>query len=132
MENLLEEATVKTIIKNANSFSATGPSRLRYSHLQAALCDGLVEDLAEFATVVVSSLVWPQVFWTFHTSASLSALGRKRETSDVLRRGIGSVFCRQYGTKLADYFQPRGQYGVAVLGGVEIITFTVTLGFGEG
>ena len=83
MENLLEEATVKTTIKNANSFNSTGPSRLRYSHLQAALCDELAEELAAFATLVVSSLVLPQVFWTFHTSASLSALGRKRETSGV-------------------------------------------------
>ena len=30
------------------------------------------------------------------------------------------------------YFQPWGQYGVAVSGGVEIMAFTATLGFEEG
>ena len=51
---------------------------------------------------------------------------------DVLRRVVGAVLCRQYGRKLADYLQPRGQYGVAVSGGVEIMAFTSTLGFEEG
>ena len=135
MENLFEEATVKAVIKKANPQSAAGPSGLRYSHLQAALCDELVEDLAAFATLVFSSRVLPQVFWTLHTSANLSALGQKARPvacGDVLRRVIGAVFCRRYGRKLADYFQPWGQYGVAVSGGVEIMAFTATLGFEEG
>ena len=51
---------------------------------------------------------------------------------DVLRRVIGTVFCRRYGRKLSDYFQPWGQYGVAVSGGVEIMALTVTIGFEEG
>ena len=135
MENLFEEATVKAVIKKANPQSAAGPSGLRYSHLQAALCDELVEDLAAFATLVFSSRVLPQVFWTLHTSANLSTLGQKARPvacGDVLRRVIGAVFCRRYGRKLADYFQPWGQYGVAVSGGVEIMAFTATLGFEEG
>ena len=134
MENLFEEATVKAAIKKANSQSAAGPSGLRYNHLQATLCDELVEDLAAFATLVFSSRVLPQVFWTLHTSANLSALGQKARPlacGDVLRRVIGAVFCRRYGRKLADYFQPWGQYGVAVSGGVEIMAFTATLGFEE-
>ena len=109
MENLFEEATVKAVIKKANPPSAAGPSGLRYSHLQAALCDELVEDLAAFATLVCSSRVLPQVFWTLHTSANLSALGQKARPvayGDVLRRVIGAVFFRRYGRKLADYFQP--------------------------
>ena len=132
MENLFEEATVKAVIKKANPQSAAGPSGLRYSHLQAALCDELVEDLAAF---VFSSRLLPQVFWTLHTSANLSALGQKAipvACGDVLRRVIGAVFCRRYGRKLADYFQPWGHYGVAVSGGVEIMAFTATLGFEEG
>ena len=111
-----------------------GPSGLRYSHLQAALCDELVEDLAAFATLVFSSRVLPHVFWTLHTSANLSALGQKARPvacGDVVRRVIGAVFCRRYGRKLADYFQPWGQYGVAVSGGIEIMAFTATLGFEE-
>ena len=137
MENLFEEATVKAVIKKANPQSAAGPSGLRYSHLQAALCDELVEDLAAFATLVFSSRVLPQVLWTLHTSANLSALGQKARPvacGDVLRRVIGAVFCRRYGRKLADYFQPWGQYGVAVSGGVEIVAvaFTAALGFEEG
>ena len=135
MENLFEEATVKAVIKKANPQSAAGPSGLRYSHLQAALCDELVEYLAAFATLVFSSRVLPQAFWTLHTSANLSALGQKARPvacGDVLRRVIGAVFCRRYGKKPADYFQPWGQYGVAVSGGVEIMAFTATLGFEEG
>ena len=135
MENLFEEATVKAVIKKANPQSAAGPSGLRYSHLQAALCDELVEDLAAFATLVFSSRVLPQVFWKLHTSANLSALGqnaRRVACGDVLRRVIGAVFCRRYGRKLADYFQPWGQYGVAVSVGVAIMAFTATLGFEEG
>ena len=132
MENLFEEATVKAFMKKVNLQSAAGPSGLRYSHLQAALCDELVEGLAAFATLVFSSRVLPQVFWTLHTSANLSALGQKARPvacSDVLRKVIGAVFYRRYGRKLADYFQPWGQYGVAVSGGVDIMAFIVTLGF---
>ena len=36
-----------------------------------------------------------------------------------------------YGRKLANYFQPRGQYGVASSGGVEMTALTATLGFEE-
>ena len=109
MENLFEEATVKAVIKKANPQSPAGPSGLRYSHLQAALCNELVEDLAAFATLVFSSRALPQVFWTLHTSANLSVLGQKARPvacSDVLRRVIGAVFCRRCGRKLADYLQP--------------------------
>ena len=49
----------------------------------------------------------------------------------VLRRVIDAVFCRRYGRKLKDYFQPWGQYGIAVSGGVEIMALTATLGFEE-
>ena len=51
---------------------------------------------------------------------------------DVLRRVIGAVFYRRYGRKLANYFQPWGQYGVTVSGGVERMALTETLGFEEG
>ena len=135
MENLIEEATVKAVIKKANPQSAAGPSGLRYSHLQAVLCDELVEDLPAFATLGFSSRVLLHVFWTLHTSATVSALGQKGRPvacGNVLRRVIGAVSCRRYGRKLADYFQPWGQYGVAVSGGVEIMAFTATLGFEEG
>ena len=136
MENLFEEATVKAVIKKSTPQGAAGPSGLRYSHLQPALCDELVEDLAAFAMFVFSSRILPQVFWTLHTtSANLSVLGQKARPvacGDVLRRVIGSVFCRRHGRKLADYFQPCGQYGVAVSGGVEKMAFTATLGFEGG
>ena len=134
MENLFEKATVKAVIKKANPQSEAGPIGLRYSHLQAGLCDELVEDLAAFATLVFSSRILPQVFWTLHTSANLSALGQTRPVAcgDVLRRVIGAVFCHRYGRKLADYFQPWGQYGVAVSGGVEMLALTATLGFEGG
>ena len=90
MENLFEEATMKAVIKKANPQSAAGPSGLRYSHLQAALCDELVEDLAAFATLVFSSRVLPQVFWI----ANLFALGQKARPGacgDVFRRVISAV-----------------------------------------
>ena len=59
-ENLFEEATVKTAIKIANPQSAAGPSGLRYSHLQAALCNELVEDVAAFPMLVFSSRFCPK------------------------------------------------------------------------
>ena len=65
----------------------------------------------------------------------MSALGQKARPvgcGDVLRRVIGAGFCRRYGKKLADYFQPWGQYGVAVSGGVEIMALIGTLGFEDG
>ena len=108
MENLFEDATVKAVIKKANTQSATGPSQLRYSHLQAALCDELVEDLPAFATLVFTSRGLPEVFWTLHTSAKLSALGqtvRPAASGDILREVIGAVLCRQYDRKLANHFQ---------------------------
>ena len=108
VENLFEDATVKSVIKKVNPHSTEGPSGLRYSHLQDTLCDELVEVLAAFATLVFSSRVLPQVFWTLHTSANLSVLGQKARPvtcGDVLQRVIGAVFCRRYGSKLADYFQ---------------------------
>ena len=135
MKNLFEEATVKSVIKIANPLSAAGPSGLRYSHLQAALCDDLVEDVAAFATLVFSSRVFPQVFWTLHTRANLSALRQKARPvacGDVLRRVIGAVFCHRDGRKLADYFQPWGHYGVAGSGRVKIMALTATLDFEEG
>ena len=86
---------MKAVIKKANSHSAVGPSGLRYSHLQAALCDELIEDLVMFATLVFSSRTLPQIFWTLHTSASLSTSKQKARPvvyGDVLWRVIGAVF----------------------------------------
>ena len=74
IKNLFQEATVKAVIKKANRQSVAGPSGLRYSLLQAALCEELVEYLAAFATLVFSSRVLPQVFWTLQTSANLSTM----------------------------------------------------------
>ena len=109
VEHLFDEATLKAIIKKANPQSAAGPSGLRYNHLQAALCNKLVEEIAEFATLVFSNRILPEIFWVLHTSANISALRQKARPvacGDVLRRIIGAVFCRRYGKKLADYFQP--------------------------
>ena len=125
---------MKAVIKKANSQSAADPSALLYSHLQAALCDELVEDLATLATLVFSSSILPQIFCTLYTIVKRSALGQKATPvacGDVLRRVIGAVFCRRYGRKVVDYFQPWGQYGVAVSGGVEIMALTATLAFEE-
>ena len=134
MENLFEKATVKAVIKKASPQSAAGPSGLRYNHLQAALCDELVEDLAAFATLFFPAMFSPK--WSGHfTSAKRSALGQKTRPvayGDVFRRVIGAVFCCRYGRKLADYFQLWGQYSLAVSGGIEIIALTATLGFEEG
>ena len=60
MEKLFEEPTVKAVIKKANPQSAAGSSGLRYSRLQAALCDELVEDLVAFATLVFSAVLCPK------------------------------------------------------------------------
>ena len=75
LEDLFDEARVQAVIKKDNPQSAAGPSGLRYSHLQGALCDELIEDLVMFATLVFSSRTLSQIFWTLHTSANLSTLG---------------------------------------------------------
>ena len=70
-----------------------------------------------------------------HTHTHTHTLGQKARPvacGDVLRNVIGAVFCRRYGRKLADYFKPWGQYGVAVSGGVEVMAFIAILGFEEG
>ena len=79
MENLFEEATVKAVIKEANPRSAAVPSGLRYSHLQTALCDELVEDLAVFATLVFSSRVLPK--YSRHCTRALTfpRWGKRRD-----------------------------------------------------
>ena len=128
MENLFEEAAVKAVIKNATPQSTAGPSGLRYNHLQAAQCDELVGDLAAFATLVFSCRVLPQVFWTLHTSANLSALGQKAipvACGAVLRRVLAPLSVAD------DNFYPWGQYGATVSGGVEIMALTAMLGFEE-
>ena len=110
MENLFEVATVKAVInKKANPQSAARPSGPRYDHLQAALCDKLVEGLAAFAMLVFSSRILPQVFWTLHMSTNLSALGLKARPvawGDILRRVRDAVFCRRYSRKLATTSRP--------------------------
>ena len=109
MKDLFDKAKLKAVIKKANPQSAAGPSGLRYSLLQAVLCDELVDDLVVFATVVFSSYIHPQIIWTLQTSANLSALGQKAKPvacGDVLRKIIGAVFYRRYGKKLARLFQP--------------------------
>ena len=68
IENLFQDATVKAVIKKANPQSVAGPSGLRYSLLQATLCEELVDYLAAFATLVFSSRILSQVFWTLQTS----------------------------------------------------------------
>ena len=53
---------MKAVVKKTNPQSVAGPCGLRYSHLQAALYDELVEDRAAFTTLTFSSRVLPQVF----------------------------------------------------------------------
>lgn len=51
---------------------------------------------------------------------------------DVLRRVIGTVVCRRYDRKLEDYFQPKGQCGVAVSDGIETTAPITILSFEKG
>ena len=79
MENLFEEATVKAVIKKANPQSAAGPSGLRYSHLQAALCDELVEDLAAFATLVFPAVFCPKYSGHWTRALIFPRWGKRRD-----------------------------------------------------
>ena len=51
---------------------------------------------------------------------------------DGLWRVVGATFYRRDGRKLADYFQPWGQYGVAVSGELEIMALTAAMCYEEG
>ena len=79
MENLFEEATVKAILKKINPQNAAGPSGLRYSHLQAAPCEELVEDLAAFATFVFPAVVCPKYSGHFTRALTVPRWGKKRD-----------------------------------------------------
>ena len=89
MENLFEEATVKAVIKKANPQSAAGPSGLRYSHLQAALCNELVEDLAAFATLFFPAVFCPK--FSGHCTRALTSprWGKRRDQWRAV------VFCEE-------------------------------------
>ena len=65
---------MKAFIKKASPQIAAGSSGERYSHLQATLCDELVEDHAAFTTLIVSSRILPHVFLILHKSPNPSAV----------------------------------------------------------
>ena len=79
MENLFEEATVKAVIKKGNPQSAAGPSGLRSSHLQAALCDELVKDLAAFATLVFPAVFCPKFSGHCTRALTFPRWGKRRD-----------------------------------------------------
>ena len=108
VKHLFEQATVKAI-KKAYPQNAAGPSGLRYSHIQAALCDELVEEIAEFEDSA------PNILDVAIKRQSVRVRGKARPVAcgDVLRRVIGAV------REIANYFQPWGQYIVAVSDWVE-------------
>ena len=79
MENLFKEATAKAVIKKVNPQSAAGSSGLRYSPLQAALCDELVEDLAAFATLVFPAVFCPKFSGHCRQALTISRWGKRRD-----------------------------------------------------
>ena len=86
VEHLFDEATVKAIINKANPQSAAGPSGLRYSHLEAALCDELVKEIAEFATLVFSSRISTRNLLDSAHERQYVRVGTKGEAGRVRRR----------------------------------------------
>ena len=78
MENLFEEAMVKSVIKKGNPQSAAGPSGLRYSQ-QAALCDKLVEDLAAYATLVFPGVFCPKYSGHCTRALTFPRWGKRRD-----------------------------------------------------
>lgn len=85
-----------------------------------AMCDKLVEEIIEFATLVLFSRFLPSISWTRYRSAKLSALGQNVSPvacGDVLRRIISAVFCSRFSRKLADYFQSTGKMVLQYLAG---------------
>ena len=122
--------SVRAAIMRTDQGVSPGLSSLRISHLQMMI------RYAERDTVeqIISHLVWmartvfkdpdslPDTFWHFFRAARLSAVGAKARPiacGDTLRR----VFCRVFvGANKADFsalFEPMGQFGVAVQGGVD-------------
>lgn len=88
---------VRRVIKKVSLKSALGPSSLRFGHLQDALKDELVGDVANFAKLVLPNSSLPDLFWVLRTAANLWALGaqtRPVTCRDVMRGGLGATFCR--------------------------------------
>ena len=135
VERPFDPEDIRATIVHASPQSSPGPSGLRYSHLQAANSVSLVEDIGAFAQAVFSSDALPDLSWFLHASARLSGIGEKVRPvacGDVFRRIIGGTFCRQYSSALEDFFQPLGQYGVSVRGGVELVAEQAAIGHQRG
>ena len=98
--------------KKKHSRSATGPSEIYYSQLQAALCDGLDNDRSAFARLLVSRLGLTQVFRVLHTESKLSALGKMRGRW----RGVtysGELLAPSFATDTADILQTTSSPGAS-------------------
>ncbi|CAN0541204.1 unnamed protein product, partial [Laminaria digitata] len=67
--------------------------------------------------------------------ANLSAIGEKARPvacGDVLRRIIGGTFCKDYGQAISERFEPKGQHGVSVPGGTELMATKATVAYQQG
>ena len=107
-----------------------GPFRLRYSHLQAALCNKLVEHLAALATFVSSSHVLAQVFWAKHINErKQTSVGAKGEASGVYWRPLQSDRFHVLPHDTTRNCQATPALGQSESGGVEIMAPTATLSF---
>lgn len=75
----------------------SGPSDLRYSHLQAIISIVLAEDIAAVVKTVIKSDAMPDLFWFLHVSVNTLGLVA---CGDVLRRIIDETFLREYSESL--------------------------------
>lgn len=134
VEHLFDEATVKAIIKiqicrvpQAHLDCVSVIYRLRYATNKSRESQSpqRLSFPARFYRNILDLAYERQ-------SVSVGAKGEADPCGDFFRSSIGAIFCRRYSKKIADYFQPWGQYGVAVSGGVDMMALIGTLGFEEG
>ena len=136
--NMFTAVSVRSTIMHTEQGVSPGLSGLRASHLQMMIKHADTEVTRR----CLSHLAWlgktvftdpdslPDAFWRFFRAARLSAVGPKARPiacGDTLRR----LFCRMYtavnASRLSALFDPVGQFGVAVPGGVDKVGPTAQL-----
>ena len=135
VEDPFSEDSVAATIQRGNPQSSGGPSGLRYSHLQQSISPDLIGAISTFARLVFEATGLPGCFWELHTASNLTAIGERSRpvaSGDVLRRVVGGTFCRQYSSAISEHLEPKGQHGVSVQGGTELMVTKATVAYQQG
>ena len=130
LDEVFTVKSIRSAIMSTDTGVSPGLSSLRMSHLQLMVRRGDSYQVER----ILSHLTWlartvfdepdtlPEPFWDLFRAARLSAVGSKARPiacGDTLRRLFCRVFAAANKQRFARMFEPVGQFGVAVPGGVD-------------